>query len=92
VFPLTFVSSAFVPVRTMPGWLQSFANNQPISQMVEAMRAVALGNPPGARVGDHVWVGILWMLGVMAVFIPLAVRAYRRARSALQPHIRHISI
>jgi ABC-2 type transport system permease protein/oleandomycin transport system permease protein len=75
VFPLTFVSSAFVVVNTMPGWLQAFANNQPISQMVEAMRACALGLPAG----DHIWVGALWMLGVMAVFIPLAVRSYRKA-------------
>jgi ABC-2 type transport system permease protein/oleandomycin transport system permease protein len=75
VFPLTFVSSAFVVVDTMPGWLQAFANNQPISQMVEAMRASALGLPAG----NHVWVGVLWMLGVMAVFIPLAVRSYRTA-------------
>jgi ABC-2 type transport system permease protein/oleandomycin transport system permease protein len=75
VFPLTFVSSAFVVVDTMPGWLQAFANNQPISQMVEAMRASALGLPAG----NHVWVGVLWMLGVMAVFIPLAVRSYRKA-------------
>ncbi|HTW18723.1 MAG TPA: ABC transporter permease [Mycobacteriales bacterium] len=75
VFPLTFVSSAFVPVATMPGWLQAFANNQPISQMVEAMRALALGDP----VGNHAWAGALWMIGVMAVFIPLAVRAYRKA-------------
>jgi ABC transporter DrrB family efflux protein len=49
VFPLTFVSSAFVPVQSMPGWLQAFANNQPISQLVEAMRALALGGP----VGNH---------------------------------------
>jgi ABC-2 type transport system permease protein/oleandomycin transport system permease protein len=75
VFPLTFVSSAFVQVSSMPGWLQAFANNQPISQMVAAMRAYALGTP----VGNHAWVGALWMIGVMAVFIPLAVRAYRKA-------------
>jgi ABC-2 type transport system permease protein/oleandomycin transport system permease protein len=75
VFPLTFVSSAFVAVSTMPSGLQAFANNQPISEMVEAMRAYALGLP----VGNHVWVGALWMVGVMAVFIPLSVRAYRRA-------------
>jgi ABC-2 type transport system permease protein/oleandomycin transport system permease protein len=75
VFPLTFVSSAFVPVQSMPGWLQAFAQNNPITQMVDAMRALALGVP----VGDHVWVGLLWMLGVLAVFGPLAVRAYRRA-------------
>jgi ABC-2 type transport system permease protein/oleandomycin transport system permease protein len=75
VFPLTFVSSAFVQVSSMPGWLQAFANNQPISQMVAAMRAYALGTP----VGNHAWVGALWMIGVMAVFIPLSIRAYRRA-------------
>jgi ABC transporter DrrB family efflux protein len=75
VFPLTFVSSAFVPIATMPGWLQAFANNQPITQMVDAMRALALGAPAG----DHIWVGALWMLGVLVVFVPLAVRAYRKA-------------
>jgi ABC-2 type transport system permease protein/oleandomycin transport system permease protein len=75
VFPLTFVSSAFVPVQTMPGWMQAFANNQPITQIVDAMRAMALGGPTG----NHIWAGILWMIGVMAVFIPLAVRAYRKA-------------
>ncbi len=75
VFPLTFVSSAFVPVQTMPGWMQAFANNQPITQIVDAMRALALGT----STGNHVWVGILWMVGIMAVFIPLAVRTYRKA-------------
>jgi ABC-2 type transport system permease protein/oleandomycin transport system permease protein len=75
VFPLTFVSSAFVPTQSMPGWMQAFANNQPITQIVDAMRAFALGSP----VGNHVWAGILWMIGVMAVFIPLSVRAYRKA-------------
>jgi ABC-2 type transport system permease protein/oleandomycin transport system permease protein len=75
VFPLTFVSSAFVPTQTMPGWMQAFANNQPITQIVDAMRALALGQP----VGNHVWLGIVWMIGVMAVFIPLAVRSYRKA-------------
>jgi len=75
VFPLTFVSSAFVPVQSMPGWLQAFANNQPITHMVDAMRALALGGP----MGNHLWAGLLWMLGVLAVFGPLAVRAYRRA-------------
>jgi ABC-2 type transport system permease protein/oleandomycin transport system permease protein len=75
VFPLTFVSSAFVPTQSMPGWMQAFANNQPITQIVDAMRACALGTPAG----NHIWAGILWMVGVMAVFIPLSVRAYRKA-------------
>jgi oleandomycin transport system permease protein len=59
----------------MPGWMQAFANNQPITQIVDAMRALALGT----STGNHVWVGILWMIGIMAVFIPLAVRTYRKA-------------
>ncbi|HVV76825.1 MAG TPA: ABC transporter permease [Mycobacteriales bacterium] len=75
VFPLTFVSSAFVPTQTMPGWMQAFANNQPITQIVDAMRAMALGQPAS----NHVWAGVVWMLGVIVVFVPLAVRAYRKA-------------
>jgi ABC transporter DrrB family efflux protein len=74
VFPLTFVSSAFVPVATMPGWLQAFAKNQPFTQMIDAMRALALGIPTG----NHVWVGLLWMAGVLAVFGPMAVGARSR--------------
>jgi ABC transporter DrrB family efflux protein len=74
VFPLTFVSSAFVPISSMPGWLQAFAENQPITKMVNAMRALALGVPAG----NNIWLGIVWMVGTMALFIPLAVRAYRK--------------
>ena len=59
----------------MPGWLQAFAKNQPFTQMIDAMRALALGIPTG----NHVWVGLLWMLATLLVFGPLAVRAYRRA-------------
>ena len=43
LFPLTFVSSAFVPIQTMPGWLQAFANNQPVTYTINAMRALAIG-------------------------------------------------
>src|SRR5437868_4585669 len=46
LFPLTFVSSAFVPIATMPGWLQAFANNQPVTFVIDTMRALALGNLP----------------------------------------------
>jgi ABC-2 type transporter len=45
LFPLTFLSSAFVPISTMPGWLQAFANNQPVTYVVDTMRALALGGP-----------------------------------------------
>jgi ABC transporter DrrB family efflux protein len=75
IFPLTFVSSAFVPVQSMPGWLQAFAKNQPVSIIIDEMRSLALGGP----LGLHGWQSVVWMLGIVAVFVPLAVRAYRRA-------------
>jgi ABC transporter DrrB family efflux protein len=75
LFPLTFLSSAFVPISTMPGWLQAFANNQPVTYVVNAMRALALGGP----VWPSLWKSALWLIGIFVVFVPLAVRAYRRA-------------
>lgn len=78
LFPLTFVSSAFVPIATMPGWMQAFANNQPVTLVINAMRSFALGGTqfplfPG------LWEALAWLAGILFVFAPLAVRAYRRA-------------
>ena len=75
LFPLTFVSAAFVPVPSMPGWLQAFAKNQPVTIVVDEMRSLALGGP----LGLHAWQSAVWLAGIVAVFVPLAVRAYRRA-------------
>lgn len=75
LFPLTFVSSAFVPIETMPGWLQAFASHQPVTAVVDAMRALALGGP----VASDLWQSIAWIAGILIVFGPLAVRAYRNA-------------
>ena len=75
LFPLTFLSSAFVPIDTMPGWLQAFANNQPVTYVVNTMRALALGGPIEA----NLWKSIVWLAGIFIVFVPLAVRAYKRA-------------
>jgi ABC transporter DrrB family efflux protein len=75
LFPLTFVSSAFVPVSSMPGWLQAFANNQPVTYVVDTMRALALGGPIQAEL----WKSIAWLAGIFIVFVPLAIRAYKRA-------------
>ena len=75
LFPITFLSSAFVPISTMPGWLQAFANNQPVTYVVDTMRALALGGPVAA----NLWKSIAWLAGIFIVFLPLAVRAYRRA-------------
>ena len=75
LFPVTFVSSAFVPIATMPGWLQAFANNQPMTYVVDTMRALAVGGPVEASL----WKSLVWLAGIFVVFLPLAVRAYRRA-------------
>ena len=75
LFPLTFLSSAFVPTDTMPGWLQAFANNQPFTYVVDTMRAMALGGPIEA----NLWKSIAWIVGIFIVFVPLAIRAYKRA-------------
>jgi ABC transporter DrrB family efflux protein len=74
LFPLTFASSVFVPTGTMPGWLQAFADRQPISIVSNAVRALLLGTP----VGSAAWEALAWCLGILAVFIPLAVSFYRR--------------
>jgi ABC transporter DrrB family efflux protein len=75
LFPLTFLSSAFVPIPTMPGWLQAFANNQPVTYVINTMRAMALGGPIEASL----WKSVAWLAGIFIVFAPLAVRAYKRA-------------
>jgi ABC transporter DrrB family efflux protein len=77
IFPLTFVSSAFVPIATMPGWLQVFANNQPVTLVIDAMRSMALGGPK-FPLNPSLWESLVWLAGVMLVFTPLAVRSYRR--------------
>lgn len=74
VFPLTFVSSAFVPIASMPGWLQAFANNQPFTIWIDELRALAVGGP----LTLHGWQSALWLVGILAVFGSLAARAYRR--------------
>lgn len=75
IFPLTFVSSAFVPVESMPATLQAFAEVNPFTIMVDAMRALFLGAPAG----NDVWGAVLWSLGIAAVFATLAVTKYKRA-------------
>jgi ABC transporter DrrB family efflux protein len=75
LFPLTFVSSAFVPIYTMPGWLQAFAKNQPVTNVIDTMRAMAIGGP----LQTNLLKSVAWLAGIFIVFLPLAVRAYRRA-------------
>ncbi len=75
LFPLTFLSSAFVPIQSMPGWLQAFANNQPVTFVINTMRALALGLP----IQGNLWKSAVWLAGIFIVFVPLAVRAYKRS-------------
>jgi ABC transporter DrrB family efflux protein len=75
VFPLTFISSAFVPVDSMPAALQWFAEVNPFTIQVDAMRALWLGAPAG----NSVWGAAVWSLVILAIFAPLAVARYRRA-------------
>ena len=74
VFPLTFVSSAFVPVDSMPEPLQVFADINPFTIVVDATRSLFLGTPAG----NSIWLALAWSVGLIAVFGPLAVRRYRR--------------
>jgi ABC transporter DrrB family efflux protein len=77
LFPLTFISSAFVPVDTMPSWLQPIAEHNPFTTMVDAARALFLGTPAG----NDVWGAVAWCVGIVAVFAPLAAWRYRRVVS-----------
>jgi ABC-2 type transport system permease protein/oleandomycin transport system permease protein len=74
LFPLTFASSAFVPVASMPGWLQPFARNQPVSVVVDACRHLMVGGTGSPLKA------FAWTFGLLVVLVPLAVRKYRRAQ------------
>lgn len=74
LFPLTFVSSAFVPVESMPSWLQPVAEHNPFTTMVNAVRGLFLGIP----VGNDIWAATAWAIGITLVFATLAICRYRR--------------
>jgi len=77
IFPLVFASSIFVPIQTMPGWLQTFAEYQPISVTASAVRALVSGQDTAGTA----WQSALWSIVLLLVLLPLAARAYRRASS-----------
>ncbi len=78
VFPITFISSAFVPVESMPAGLQQVAEVNPVSTMVDALRALWLGGD----MGNSLWLSVVWCIVLIALFAPLAVRKYRLSASA----------
>jgi ABC transporter DrrB family efflux protein len=72
VFPLVFASSLYVPIATMPSWLQVFANINPVTSMVDTIRALSLGTDLSASL----WKILAWDAGIVLVFLPLALRRY----------------
>jgi ABC transporter DrrB family efflux protein len=82
VFPLSFVSSAYVPVDSMPGWMQPIAEHQPTTVMTNAVRSLTLGDPALAGLSGStaqwVFLALAWSAALVAVFAPLAVLRYRR--------------
>jgi ABC-2 type transport system permease protein len=82
-FPFVFVSSAYVPVHSMPGWMQPVAANQPFTFMVGAVRALTMGNQAHAVLGHSAaWFtvrALIWAVGIVAVFGPLSARRFARS-------------
>jgi oleandomycin transport system permease protein len=74
ILPLSFASNVFVQPSTLPGWMQGFVNVNPLTHLVGAMRGLLLGTP----LGNHVWWTLAWCVGFVVVFMPLALRAYRK--------------
>jgi ABC-type multidrug transport system permease subunit len=74
ILPLTFASSAFVPVETMPGWLQPIANANPVTAAIDAARGLMLGGPVARPVAES----LIRMAAIVIVFAPLAIARYRR--------------
>jgi ABC-2 type transport system permease protein/oleandomycin transport system permease protein len=77
LFPLTFASSAFVPVDSMPHWLQTFADVNPYTTTVDAMRSLWLGTPAH----NDIWGAVAWAVGITAAFAAIAISRYRRVSS-----------
>jgi ABC-2 type transport system permease protein len=83
VFPLSFVSSAYVPVSTMPGWMQGFASNQPMTPMCNTVRLLT-GGPAAQQLLGHplsyyLWPSLAWTAGIILVFAPLATWKLKRS-------------
>lgn len=74
VFPLAFGSNVYVPTDTLPGWLQAFVQVNPMTPLVATVRGLLVGGP----VAGHLFWTLVWMAGLLMVFVPLALRAYAR--------------
>jgi len=74
IFPLTFASAAFAPTETMAKGLRFFAQNQPVTHVIEAIRALMIGTP----IGNHALLAVIWCTGIILVAIPLAAYLFRK--------------
>lgn len=77
IFPLTFISSAFVPIHTLPTVLQAFVRNQPLTHVIDTMRHFLVGTP----LGNSGWLSVVWCLGFIVVSIPVTTWLFRRRSS-----------
>ena len=81
IFPITFVSSVFVPIETLPGWLQPFAEWNPVTTLTAGLRDL-FGNPnpyltDGFPSEHPILLTVIWVVVIVAIFAPLAIRRYR---------------
>lgn len=74
IFPLTFASSAFVPTDTMPWALKAFAENQPVTHTIDALRALTVGT----ELGNHLWISLAWWITISLISIPVCGWLFRR--------------
>lgn len=74
IFPLTFISSAFVPTETMPSALRAFAENQPITHAIDTVRHYLVGTP----LDNSGWLAVMWLVGIIAVAMPVSVWMFKR--------------
>jgi ABC-2 type transport system permease protein len=77
IFPLTFISSAFVPTETMPKVLRAFAENQPLTHVIDTMRSWLVGTP----LDNSGWLSFVWCIGIIVVSVPLTAWMFRRRAS-----------
>ena len=76
VFPLVFASSAFVPIETMPAWLEKFATISPVTVTINSVRALTANLP----LDNNLLYSLLWIGGILIIFIPLSVWLYKKAQ------------
>lgn len=74
IFPLTFISSAFVPTETMPAGLRAFAENQPLTHVIDTMRSLLVGTP----LDNSGWLAVVWSVGIIIVSVPITTWLFRR--------------